>query len=97
MILNLVSYQRDGYSAENSPAIFFRGGEPWLMSYCWRIYFKVLVVLFLAHVSHAFLAFKEGMWDTPLSALLSSLTVSGRFSRQMDVTQKDAEMPANLP
>jgi hypothetical protein len=25
-----------GYSAENSEAIFIRGGEPWLMSYCWR-------------------------------------------------------------
>src|SRR5215475_10314761 len=24
-----------GYSTENSPAIFIRGGEPWLMSYCW--------------------------------------------------------------
>jgi uncharacterized protein len=22
-------------STENSPAIFIRGGEPWLMSYCW--------------------------------------------------------------
>src|SRR4029453_14636445 len=43
-----------GYSAGNSPAISIRGGEPWLMSYCWRIYFKVLGVLFLAHVSHAF-------------------------------------------
>src|SRR6266496_5156700 len=26
-----------GYSTENSRAIFIRGGEPWLMSYCWRI------------------------------------------------------------
>jgi hypothetical protein len=34
-------------SAENSPAIFIRGGEPWLMGYCWRISFKVLEVLFL--------------------------------------------------
>jgi hypothetical protein len=24
------------YSPENSPAIFIRGGEPWLMGYCWR-------------------------------------------------------------
>src|SRR5437763_9997685 len=24
------------YSPENSPAIFIRGGEPWLMTYCWR-------------------------------------------------------------
>ena len=23
-------------SPENSPAIFIRGGEPWLMGYCWR-------------------------------------------------------------
>src|SRR5215472_2153770 len=30
-----------GDSAENSPAIFIRGGEPWLMSYCWRTYFQV--------------------------------------------------------
>jgi hypothetical protein len=28
-----------GYSAENSPAIFMRGGESELMSYCWRINF----------------------------------------------------------
>src|SRR4029453_16837242 len=25
-----------GYSPENSPAISIRGGEPWLMGYCWR-------------------------------------------------------------
>ena len=25
-----------GYSLENSPTIFIRGGEPWLMGYCWR-------------------------------------------------------------
>jgi hypothetical protein len=25
-----------GYSAGNSPAISIHGGEPWLMSYCWR-------------------------------------------------------------
>ena len=23
-----------GYSTENSPAIFMRGGEPWVMNYC---------------------------------------------------------------
>jgi hypothetical protein len=28
------------YSAENSPAIFICGGEPWLMSYCWRSQFR---------------------------------------------------------
>jgi hypothetical protein len=27
-----------------------------------------------------FFAFKEGIWDTPISALLSSPTVSGHFS-----------------
>jgi hypothetical protein len=25
-----------GYSAENSLVIFIRGGEPWIMRYCWR-------------------------------------------------------------
>jgi len=34
------------YSPENSPAIFIRGGEPWLMGYCWSTSFKVLGVLF---------------------------------------------------
>src|ERR671925_408532 len=28
--------QRLRYSAENSSTIFIRGGEPWLMGYCWR-------------------------------------------------------------
>jgi hypothetical protein len=28
------------YSPENSPAIFIRGGEPWLMGYCWRRCFR---------------------------------------------------------
>ena len=32
----LVVYHTGGYSLENSPAIFIRGGEPWLMDYCWR-------------------------------------------------------------
>jgi len=27
--------QPGGYSAGNSPAISIRGGEPWLMRYCW--------------------------------------------------------------
>jgi hypothetical protein len=27
-----MSHKREGYSPENSPAIFIRGGEPWLMS-----------------------------------------------------------------
>src|SRR5262247_3057784 len=39
-----------GYSAGNSLAIFIRGGEPWLMRYCWRICFKVLEVPYLAAV-----------------------------------------------
>ena len=29
------------YSAGNSPAIFMRGGEPWLMTYCWSTYCHV--------------------------------------------------------
>jgi hypothetical protein len=32
----------------------------------------------------SFFAFKEGMWDTQMSALLSSPTVSGGFSRRQD-------------
>src|SRR4030095_3024060 len=36
-----------GDSPENSLTIFIRGGEPWLMGYCWPTYFKVLGVLFL--------------------------------------------------
>src|SRR5437588_12011732 len=31
----------------------------------------------------SFFAFQEGMWDTHISALLSSPTVSGGFSRQV--------------
>src|SRR5262245_16297050 len=52
-------------SPENSPAIFIRGGEPWLMGYCWQIYFKVLEVLFLASVSHAFLPSKQACGAHP--------------------------------
>src|SRR5262245_37697387 len=48
-----------GDSPENSPAIFIRGGELRLMRYCWRTYFKVLVVLFLASDSPAFLPSKK--------------------------------------
>jgi hypothetical protein len=47
------------YSPENSPAIFICGGEPWLIRYCWRIYFKVLEVLFLGEVFPAFLPSKK--------------------------------------
>jgi hypothetical protein len=32
----------------------------------------------------SFFAFKEGMWDTPISALLSSPTVSGGFVRHSE-------------
>jgi hypothetical protein len=49
-------------SPENSSAIFIRGGEPWLMSYCWSTYFKVLRVLFLGEVSSAFLPSKTASW-----------------------------------
>ena len=35
-----------GDSAGNSPPISIRGGEPWLVSYCWQTPFKVLGVLF---------------------------------------------------
>src|SRR4029434_11199377 len=46
-------------SPENSPAISIRGGEPWLMGYCWPTSFKVLGVLFLEEVSSAFLPSKK--------------------------------------
>ena len=32
----LVSRKTNRYSAGNSPAISIRGGEPWLMGYCWQ-------------------------------------------------------------
>jgi hypothetical protein len=54
-----LSQKTSRYSPGNSPAIFIRGGELWLMHYCWRIYFKVLEVLFLASVSQAFLPSKK--------------------------------------
>src|SRR5215468_10416281 len=50
--------KNQGYSAGNSLAIFIRGGEPWLMRYCWRICFKVLEVLYLAAVLPSSLAFQ---------------------------------------
>ena len=31
-----------GDSPENSRVIFIRGGEPWLMRYCWRTYFHAI-------------------------------------------------------
>jgi hypothetical protein len=46
-----------------------RGGEPWVMSYCWRIYFKVLAVLFLGEVSLAFLPVKKAWWTHKLRHL----------------------------
>src|SRR5262249_7329371 len=48
-----------GDSPENSPAIFIRGGEPWLMNYCWRTPFKVLGVPSLVKVSPAVLPSKK--------------------------------------
>src|SRR5436305_12429016 len=69
-----------GYSLENSPAIFIRGGEPWLMGYCWRISFKVLEVLYLAAVLPSSFACQKGMWDTHIAALWGSPTVPGRHS-----------------
>ena len=33
------------YSTENSLVIFIRGGEPWLMGYCWSFYFHVTPLL----------------------------------------------------
>jgi hypothetical protein len=32
----VVSAKLMGDSTENSLVIFIRGGEPWLMGYCWR-------------------------------------------------------------
>src|SRR4029450_1154533 len=54
----VVSAKLMGDSLENSRAVFIRGGEPWLMRYCWRIYCKVLEVLLLAYVFQAFLPSK---------------------------------------
>jgi hypothetical protein len=48
--------------------------------YCWRTYFKVLAVLFLGGFL-SFFAFKEGILDTPISALGGWPTVSGGFVR----------------
>jgi hypothetical protein len=55
-----------GYSPENSPAIFIRGGEPWLMSYCWPTSFKVLGVLFLREVFSTFLPSTKACWTHKL-------------------------------
>jgi hypothetical protein len=55
----VVSAKLMGDSPENSLTIFIRGGEPWLMGYCWPTSFKVLAVLFLAEVSPAFLPSKK--------------------------------------
>src|SRR4029453_9157185 len=51
-----------GDSPENSLTIFIRGGEPWLMGYCWPTSFKVLGVLFLGEVSSAFLPSMKASW-----------------------------------
>jgi hypothetical protein len=55
----VVSTKLMGDSPENSPTIFMRGGELWLMRYCWPTSFKVLGVLFLGAVSLAFLPSKK--------------------------------------
>jgi len=36
------------YASENSRAIFRGGREPWRTRYCWRTYFNVPGLLFLA-------------------------------------------------
>jgi hypothetical protein len=54
-----------GYSPENSRAIFIRGGEPWLMGYCWPTSFKVLEVLFLGEICSACLPSKKGVFAYP--------------------------------
>jgi hypothetical protein len=59
----VVSAKLMGDSLENSPAIFIRGGEPWLMGYCWPTPFKVLGVLFLGEVCSAFLPSKKACWS----------------------------------
>ena len=35
MLCRVESRKSNGYSPENSLTIFIRGGEPWLMGYCW--------------------------------------------------------------
>ena len=50
-----------------------------LIRYWWRIYFKVLEVRFLASVSQVFLPSKQAYGALPISALLNSPTVTGRF------------------
>jgi hypothetical protein len=39
----VVSAKLMGDSTENSLPIFIRGGEPWLMNYCWRTLTLVLI------------------------------------------------------
>src|SRR5262245_61291026 len=45
-----VSRLRVGYSPKNSPAIFIRGGEPWLMGYCWSFCFHATWLLSLCRI-----------------------------------------------
>ena len=58
------------------------------MNYCWRIYYQVLGVLFPYVSSLGFFAFKEGMWDTQISALGGWPTVSGGFVRLVGRAKK---------
>jgi hypothetical protein len=51
-------------------------GESQKHRYCWRIYFKVLRVLFSWGSFPSLFAFQEGMWDTQISAVEGSPTVS---------------------
>src|SRR5262249_46299373 len=46
----------------NSGAISICGGEPWLMSYCWPTYIKVLREPLIAYASTAFLPSKKAGW-----------------------------------
>src|SRR5262245_40060383 len=43
-----------GDSPENSPAIIIRGGEPWLMGYCWSFNFHATRLLLLRWILGVF-------------------------------------------
>src|SRR5262245_12887370 len=38
-------FDHTGYSAGNNSAISIRGGEPWLMNYCWQIYLDNVILI----------------------------------------------------
>ena len=52
--------------------------EPQTFGYCWRIYFQGSSSTFSCVSFPSVFAFQDGMWDTQISALLSSPTVSLR-------------------